>query len=262
VTDREPSDDDLRPYLELAREIQSEIARTAEDPRAGGDELVAAIEAVPGRERQRVLLAAFGRLPAERQWEIIEAAFGDAEIREHLAAVHAEALAIARRDERHRAQAATARLAGRLDLEDLPSEEEVVVGLFRRADVRGAIVLGIRSTVCARQLVLRTTPEPGRLRVIDDTFNPRNGMFVTAEYDHAAWERDHLTGHALVRLGSLTPTDDGMAFDPRVYAGARVDFEVGDDRREGILHLGFVTLGGEDVFATPTRPSAPYAGPR
>jgi hypothetical protein len=244
-----PQDDDLRPYLDLAREIHELVTRTAADADAGADELAAAIEAVPARERATVVRAVFDQLPSDRQWEVLAQVFDDDELRAHLAEEHEHRLATARRGESYRAAVSRARVDGRLDLRDLPVGAELVVGLFRPTDVRAAISRGHLSTVCARQLVLRTTEAPGAVRVIDDTFNPRSGLFVTADYDDRAWARERVASHATIRLGSLIDGDAAAELEPVLFPGARVDLEVDGTVREGLLHLGFVTVGGEDVFA-------------
>jgi hypothetical protein len=248
----EPDLDAIRPYLDLAREIQAEVARTAEDASSDGESLVAAIAAVPERERARVLRAVFDRLPAERQWSIIEEAFGDDAIRHYLADERTARLDEIHRAHRHRTVLAASRSERRLDLEALPPGEELLLGLFRPADVRAALDRGRLSDTCARQLVLRTTPDPRLLRVIDDVFNPRSAMFVTAAYDERVWNEERLTSHASVRIGSIISTASGDALETVLYPGARVDVELEVDGaavlRTGRLHLGFALLGGDDVF--------------
>jgi hypothetical protein len=240
------------PYLALAREIHDEVARLVADDDVDVDAMADAIARFPDAARARLVAEAFGRLPAERQWAVIERAFGDGDIRDHLAAERAARLAEARREAGWVGLAHAARDAGRLDTATLPAGTPVTLGLFPEHDVRAALPRGVRSTACARQLGLRVE-EPGVLRVIDDVFNPRAGYFVTREYDEQTWRTlDRLPAHALVRLGSAAGVDAGGGasfFEPVLYPAARVDVEVGERISPGRLHLGFAMLGTRDVFA-------------
>ena len=238
----------LGPFVELAREIQLEVDRIAEDDTAADvDSLTEALDRIPRQERQRVTLAVFDRLPAEVQWAVLERAFDDAEIREHLAAEHERRrTALALGDELGRI-ARAARSAGQLEIASLPSGAALTLGLFREADARAAVHLGRASDSCARQLVLRVASEHG-LRVIEDVFNPRGGYFVTRDYDEQTWQGERLAPHALVGVGALTggPTP---SFEAVLYPAGRVDFTIDTGPLQGRLHLGFVILGDIDVFA-------------
>jgi len=229
--------EDVRPYLALAREIQAEVRRIADDGADTGT-LAAAVEAIPERERRDVALAVFRRLDLERQWEILEKVFDDAE---HRAVLERERTAILVRSQWRSAQA--------FDTRDLDADATLTLGLFREADVRAAIALGHRSTACARRLVLVRAGDGGELRVIEDVFNPAGGYFVTDEYDHDTWDRDRLPSHAIVRAGSITATPAGSSFTPVLHIGGRADFERDGHVSEGRLHLGYVMVGGVDVFA-------------
>jgi hypothetical protein len=244
----------VRPFLDLAREIQAEVARVAGDDGADAQSLVEAIEAVPRRERERIARAVFDRLPPERQWAILERAFGDAEIRDYLEQDRSGRLAAIRRAAIDLSFAAAARTERRLDLVSLPAGLELTLGLFRAADVRAALLRGRASDVCARRLVLRTTDRAGWLHVIEDVFNPRRGLFVTADYDESVWQRERLESHDVVRVGSIDARagEEPGVLEPVLYPGGRVDVEVGGAVREGRLHLGFVLVGEEDTFATAT----------
>jgi hypothetical protein len=241
--------DDLRPYLDLAREIRAEVERLAADDATDGDALARAFEEIPRRERVQVARDVFARLPAERQWELLAALYGDDDLRAFLAEEHAARLAVLRRNEAWRPVVRAARLEHRLDTTTLPPGAPLTLGLFRSVDTRPALVRGQRSDTCARQLVLRATAVPGELHVLDDVFNPRGGLFVTGEYDERVWREDRLPGHAIVRVGAITDRGTGAQLEPTVYPGARVDFEVAGRLIEGRLHVGFVVLGDDDLFA-------------
>src|SRR5215204_1447497 len=60
----------LQPFLELAREISREVARLAADDSADVESLAETIDLIPRRERQRLTLGVFDRLPSEVQWSI------------------------------------------------------------------------------------------------------------------------------------------------------------------------------------------------
>jgi hypothetical protein len=232
--------DSLRPYLELAREIHAEVARVAADPSAHGDLLTELIDRIPEDRRLEVAQSIFDRLPAERQWEIVERVFGDDEIAAHLAGERDRLRAVAEREHRR----AAVRDAGVLDTRTIAAGEELTLGLFREHDVRPALGRGHAAATCARRLVLRSAGD-GSFRVIEDTFNPSGGYFVTAEYDEQTWrEHERLDGHTIVRVGSTT---DGL-FEPVLFPGGRVDVEVGGVATAGRLHLGFAMLSGLDLF--------------
>lgn len=229
--------EDARPYLALAREIQAEVRRIADDG-ADTETLAAAVACIPERERRDVALAVFRRLDVERQWEILDKVFDDDQLREVL---ERERTAIVVRSQWRSAQA--------FDTRYLDADATLTLGLFRESDVRAAMTLGHRSSTCARRLVLVRAGDGGELRVIEDVFNPAGGYFVTDEYDHDTWDRDRLSPHAIVRAGSITATPAGSSFTPVLHIGGRADFELDRQVHEGRLHLGYVMVGDVDVFA-------------
>ena len=247
----------VRPYLDLAQEIRHAVELFATDDAAEVESLVAALDSIPARERGDVARSIFDRLSPDRQWAVIERAFGDDEIRDYLERDRSARLAELRSTARQQAIARQARVERRLDTGALPDAQEVTLGLFLPADVRAALDRGVASQVCARQIVLRATAVQGELQVIGDTFNPRRGLFVTAAYDQRVFATEQLMSHAVVRIGSLTETEtetetatgSGPALEPVLYPGARVDVEVDGVPAEGRLHLGFVLIGDEDVYA-------------
>ena len=241
--------DALAPYLGLAREIRREVERFATDDSAEIESLTAALDAIPGRERATMARTVFERLAPVQQWAVLERLFGDDELRAALEDERTDRLAVVRRDLARRALVRDVVADGRLDLRRLPDGAMLSLGLFRPQDVVAAIGRGRASDVCARLLVLRATQDPGVLRVMDDVFNPRGALFVAAAYDQAAWQREHLDGHAAVRVGSMADDAGEAVLEPAVYLGARVDIEVDGTIRAGLLHLGFALLGDHDVFA-------------
>ncbi len=240
--------DEVRPFLDLAKEINHHVQQATTDGTYDAATLVDALRAVPDRERQQLVTTVFAQLDADRQWELLAAAYGDAEVRTYLESqrqVHLESL--------HASTAARAvadrwRTDQRVTLGDLPSAVVLTLGLFRPEDAGAALARGHRSSVCARQLTLRATEQPSVLRVIADVYNPQRGLFVTASYDEQAWRRERLESHSLVRLGSpgASPT---APFEPVLYPGARVDVERDDRVEVGRLHLGFAVVGDLDIFA-------------
>lgn len=238
----------LRPFLELAREIEREVARVATDDEAGAESLVEAVDSVPRRERQRFALAVFERLTPEAQWSVLERVWGDEEIAAFLEAERSVRLAELRRSGARRAVVAAARIEQALDSRSVPVGEHLTLGLFREPDVGAALRRGQLSDGCPRQLVLRSTA-PGAFRVIEDVFNPRGGYFVTAAYDEGTWRAERLAAHASVRIGSVDDGPAGPALQPVLYPGARADFEVDGAIVRGQLHLGVVMLGDVNVFA-------------
>lgn len=249
--------DAVRPYLDLAQEIRHAVERFTADDAAEIESLVAALDSIPQRERAGVARSIFDRLPADRQWAVIERAFGDDEVREYLAADREVRLRELRITAQQHALARAARVERRLDMQTLPDGQELTLGLFLPGDVRAALNRGSISQACARRIVLRATSVPGELQVIEDAFNPQRGMFVTASYDERVWATERLTSHALVRVGSLleqAPEGDSASgaitvLQPVLYPGARVDLAVDGVQHVGRLHLGFVVIGDEDIFA-------------
>jgi hypothetical protein len=248
---REAEIEAARPYLELAREIQAEVARIAADPTAQSDLLVELIDNAPREERMKLARRVFSELPPERQWALIEHVYGDKEIREYLGAERSVHLAEARAAAERLDLVARARAEGRLDTRDVPAGEQLTLGLFREREARAAVSRGHSSSTCARRLVLRAVGD-GTFQVIEDVFNPEGGYFVTAEYSEETWRTaDRLPGHLIVRVGSIVErgTGDGGTFEPVVYPGGRVDFELGDQAAPGRLHLGFGMLDDVGIFA-------------
>ena len=245
---RDDEAEGLGQYLELAREIRREIERFTSDDSALADSLGSALDAIPRRERERLAQATFDRLGPDQQWQVIERVFDDAEVRALLETRRARRVAEAKAAEDRRAVVNTAVRADCLDLLTLPDGATLTLGLFRPRDVRAAIGRGQNSDVCARSLELRTTPTPGSFRVIDDVFNPRGGLFVSAEYDQALWRSERLVGHSTVRVGSLA----GATLEPTLYLGGRVDVGTDGATMAGHLHLGFALIAGEVAFPGPS----------
>ena len=238
------ADRDVAPYLDLAREIQLEVARVAADGTTGTEALEAAFDGITRRERQRVAREVFDRLPADEQWAVLERVLGDDELAEALAGERGARLATAER----RVLAASLVDGDRLDPRTVPDGERLTLGLFREAEVDAGVRLGPAAASCARRLGLAATADPGRFRVIEDVFNPGGGYFVTADYDEATWRtQDRLAAHALVRVGSLD-AGDGTTLEPVLHLGGRVDVETDGTGRVGLLHLGFALVGDVEIF--------------
>ena len=196
--------DALTPYLDLAREIRREVERFAEDDSAEIESLSAALDAIPQRERAAVARSVFDHLAPAEQWAVLERLFGDAELRDALDDERTARLSTLRRDVERRALVDDVVSGDRLDLGRLPGGTVVSLGLFRPEDVRAAVGRGQDSDVCARLLVLRAAGDDDGFRVIDDVFNPRGGLFVTAAYDQIGLAAaSSSTGHSDVRVGSL-----------------------------------------------------------
>ncbi|MFL6205301.1 MAG: hypothetical protein ACJ739_08100 [Acidimicrobiales bacterium] len=250
--DREPhggaSDGAVEPaVLELAREIHAGIRQLVDDPAAHLDLLDALIEGISTERRLDLARTIFEQLPVEQQWAVLERVYGDDEIRAYLDAHRASLLADAEGHAGRIQLAARVRKERRLDTRDVDTGEELTLGLFREHDVRPALARGHTSSTCARRLVLRAVGD-GRFQVMEDTFNPRGGYFVTADYSEDTWQgHDRLEPHAVVRVGSI-PAGDASSFEPVVYPGGRVDVEMGGAASPGRLHLGFAMLSELDVF--------------
>jgi hypothetical protein len=234
-----------RPFLALAQEISADVERLAADGSTSPELLDDTISAIPQRERLEVARAVFDTLPPDQQWAVIERAFGDEEIRAALADERAARLDEVRRTEARRRLARTARARHRLDVGEVPVGETLTLGLFREGEAAAAVGRRPPSTAAARRLVLRRVEGPGTFAVVEDRFNPDGGYFVTAEYDGETWQEERLPSHAVVRPGSSSPS----GFEPVLYAGSRVDVDSDSGCREGRLHLGYASVGDEDVFA-------------
>jgi hypothetical protein len=237
-----------RPFLEVAREIREDVTRIAADPSVPAERIAEVFDAIPARERHAVVRAAFDQLTPREQWTVIADAFGDEEIRAALADERDARLAELRRDDARFRLARIARAERRVDTTQIAEHELVGLGLFLEPEVRAAISRGSASTTSARRVVLRRAQEPGMFRVVEDVFNPAGGYFVTGAYDAAAWEAERLAPHALVRAGTVSGADGDRSFEPVLYIGARVDFEIAGQPVEGRLHLGYATLDELDLF--------------
>ena len=234
--------------LELAKEIQAEIRRVAEDPDAHLDLLDALIDGISAEKRLDLARTIFEQLPAEQQWAVLERVYGDDELRSYLESHRASLRDLAEGRAGRQGLVDRARSARRLDTREVDAGDELTLGLFREHDVRAALTRGPSSSTCARRLVLRGLGD-GRFQVIEDTFNPKGGYFVTAEYSADTWrDHDRLEPHAVVRVGSIAASDPDPAFEPILYPGGRVDVEVGGAAARGRLHLGFAMLSELDVF--------------
>jgi hypothetical protein len=236
----------LRPYLGLAREIRDAVERFVDDDRATAESLGAALGTIPEREMAQVAASVFAQLSPTEQWAVLGQAVGDERLRALVAEAHDARLVELRRRATAQAVAATARAQGQMDLRRIEPGTEVTVRLFRPDDVAAVLGRGIRSDVCARELLLVATQVPGGFRVIADRFNPRRGLFVTAAYDESVWESERLHGHSEARIGSLDP--DGR-LEPVVRPGTRLDVEVGGQVLQGRLHVGALVIDDHDVFA-------------
>ncbi|MGH2717702.1 MAG: hypothetical protein ACRDJU_03870, partial [Actinomycetota bacterium] len=242
---------DHQGYLGLAREIREDLDRIVADTSASPALIGQLLDEIPTRERIATIKEVFAKLPAEQQWAILEKAFGDAQIAQALAEER-----VARLDERQRNAgrqqvARAARSENRLDTRQVAENDRLTLGLYREADVHAAVARGHRSTAAARRVVLRRGPDAGVFQVVEDAFSPDGGYFVTAEYDRQTWQADRLPAHAPIRIGSINPTSQGPEFEPVLYPGGRFDVEVAGELHQGLLHLGYVLLGDEDVFAAP-----------
>ena len=236
--------DESGPFLGLAREIQEEVRRLADDPDAGLDVLTDSFERLPREARQRVAEATFHALSAERQWEILVHLFGDDELRAALEHERTVRLADARSAARIHALVEVVHEHGVLDTREVPVHMRLTLGLFRESDVLPAIARGRASTACARRLILYSTGEAGVLQVMEDVFNPAGGLFVTGDYDEQRLARRAIDpAHARARRVRARPPV--RAIGP---SGGRVDVEVAGSIQRGHLHAGYALVGDAELF--------------
>lgn len=252
---RSDGPEDLGPYLDLAREIRSEVEKLAADDTADASLIEDAIDRFPAEARAQVARSAFERLAPERQWEVIERIFGDDEIHHYLEAERAARRTHARDTAALHGLALRSRAEGALDTRLLPGGALLTLGLFREPEVAAAVRRGRDSSACVRRVALRAEGDgSGSLRVVEDVFDPSRAYFVTRDYDEQTWRSERLESHDRVWVGSLGGTDstgaDGVAsFAPVLVAGARVDVLRDAATARGRLHLGFAMLAEDDVFA-------------
>lgn len=236
----------LRPYLGLAREIRDAVDRFVGDDMATAETLAAAFGSISEAELARVAAAVFAQLSPSEQWAVLGGVLGEARLRALVEQADAAAVAEVRRRVGTRAVASTAAAEGQLDLRWLLPGSVLTVLLFRPDDVASVLGRGARSDVCAREITCVATDDPGVVRVVTDRFNPRHGLFVTADYDESTWSAERVVANGLVRLGAA-----GVAgqLQPLIRPGGRLDVELDGRVSEGRLHVGAVLLDGEDVFA-------------
>lgn len=235
-----------RPFLELARQLQTEAQRWAADPDAGAESLGEAFDRLARDARHREAEATFRQLPPEQQWAVLERLFGDDELRQALDQERARHLSLARASLRRAAVLHAVATRHVLDTRLVPAGEQLSLGLFRETDVQAALRRGSSSTTCARRVVLQATGATGDLHVVEDVFNPSKGLFVTSDYDESTWAAERLEAHASVRIGAAS--DAG--FEPLVYPGGRFDIEVAGVVHVGRLHAGWALLADADLFTT------------
>lgn len=240
--------EDLEPYLALAREIRRDVERIAADDAAGAESLVDAIDRFPRAERDRVAHTVFERLSPDAQWAVLEKAFGDEEIRDHLRAERQAGLDQVKRDDERLALVRRFRAARQIETSLVPQGIPLTLGMFREREVAAAVQRGARSTNAARRLVLRAGAGH-EFRVVEDVFNPQRGFFVSGDYDERVWRGERLESHQEVRVGSINALGDDVALEPVLVAGARVDVSTDEGQTRGRLHLGFAMLADDDIFA-------------
>jgi hypothetical protein len=252
----------VQPFVELARQLEAEVARIAADPDAGVEALVEVFDRLPHEARLDVARATFAALPAERQWTVLEGLFDDDDLRAALADDRARRVERAQHLARHAALVEHAASHRRLDTRLIPPDEQLTLGLFREEDVRAALLRGRAATTCARRLVLVATAPAGTFEVVEDVFNPTGALFVTADYDDATWRAERLPAHAVVRVGGLLQTDrTEHRFEPVLQAGGRFDVELGETVRPGRLHVGFALLGDDELFSDGAATQPPAGRP-
>lgn len=239
--------DGPEPLRDLAAEIRRAVDRFVADDAADPSSLSAALDGLGRQELAAMARSAFDRLEPLQQWAILERALGEAGAVDALSAEQRGRLGALRRRMAAEAVVDGAVVGDTLDLRALPEGTELRIGLFRPGDLRSAAGRGADSEVCAREVLLRSGPEPGELRVVDDEFNPRGGLFVSADYDRDVWESERLDSHSTVSLGWLGGPD-AASLQPQLRRGARVD-SVADGRVvRGRLHLGWAVVDGVDAF--------------
>lgn len=235
----------VEPYTGLAREIERAVAGIVLSETAQAHAIGEVFDAMLAEKRRRAAIAIFNTLPKENQWQIIADTFGDEEMKGILQSHHGSAKA----ELESRALAESMNQKAALETERIPAHSRLTLGLFMESEVQSALRRGQQAQHCARRLTLVVTEQAGVLSVVTDEFNPNKAYFLTSQYDHDVWRaQDMLPSHSLVRLGSIRNSGGSVSFDPIVYPGGRVDFEVDGQPINGKLHLGYAVLGGEDIF--------------
>ncbi|UDY35683.1 hypothetical protein [Dermatobacter hominis] len=238
------------PLSELAQEIRRAVDRFVTDDAADPASLAAALDALPRQELAAIARVAFDRLEPLQQWAVLERVLGERGAVDALAVDQRDRLGSLRREAAAAHVVAEAVEDDVIDLTALPAGVELSIGLFRPGDVRAASGRGRLSDVCARQLVVLATSTPGTFRVVDDVFNPRGGLFVSAEYDLSVWSSERLDSHSAARLGSLAGAD-ADSLEPVLRRGARVDVVAAERTMPGRLRLGWATVDDVDAFGAP-----------
>ena len=233
---REAEIEAARPYLELAREIQAEVARIAADPAA---EQRAARRA----HRQRAAGGTDEAGPADLQRAPARAAVGRSSSTSTATRRSASTSAPSGRRTSPRPAPAAARLdlvararaEGRLDTRDVPAGEQLTLGLFREHESRAAVSRGHASSTCARRLVLRAVGDgtlPGdRGRVQPRRRLLRDRRVLRGDLAHAPTA---CPVTSIVRVGSIVErgAGTGATFEPVLYpAGASTSSSVTRPRR-------------------------------
>lgn len=244
----DPGSVDDAALVVLAQRIRDEVDRFVGDEGALADGLDRVIDHLRLEERSRVVLAAFDGLGPDERVRLLRDVLGDAAVGELLAGELQHRYARRRSDDAARDQIRRAVHGESIDLTALDEGTRLDLGLYRIDDVDHGVARGSGSEVCARRVELRATRDPGVLRVVRDTYNPRGGLAVTPAYDRSVWESERLDAHLAVEPGSLEAGHVEDGFTGSLHRRARVDVRIGGRVRIGRLHLGDATVGGLDAW--------------
>ncbi|MDB5164164.1 MAG: hypothetical protein JWS12_782 [Candidatus Saccharibacteria bacterium] len=237
------------PYIELAREIQDNIARIAMTGTAQDAALVELFDSIGREARQEAARNVFSTLSLENRWHIIATVFSDDEIKTALELQHESLHRQAARKNYYAEIAREAQEHNRLDLLNLDFGVPLVLGLFRSAEVAQVVRTGKKSQICARRLSLLSTNDKGVFQVINDEFNPHGSFRIGADYNEEIWRKqERFDGHSLIRPGFQLENSDSLQFQSALYVESRVDFQSNNQTHTGLLSLGYAVVGDYDVF--------------
>lgn len=215
---------ELEPYAELAREAQGQV---------GSEELTAAnrqaiLEQIAKNERERLVVAALGQLPIDRQYDALARTFSDIQLQGAAAKMRAEAKARLDFQDRIAALRQYGQTHQSIKLSDVPPHAAMAVDLYSVvdfADIDGAPRTLVKKYQPVRKLMTSSQDPPGRFVVVQD---------LLLDGDQRA--HPYFKPHDAIGLGSLitdVPGTSGSLSD-EIYLGSSLDYTHG--AAQGNIH--------------------------
>jgi hypothetical protein len=248
------------PYSEMVRQKVGELSLSYQGD--DGDELeeivAAAVELTTDDEHKKLVQNAYDTLPSVARWEalLLYCAEGDDAqlLRDVINQSKAAELAHANRYQRYGKLLTDAQENGRVDVAKIPSDVEIIIGLFPSKWNLRKDALTPDSKVLARCVTARTT-DNAVLRIMNDEYNPYKFGDMPMSYSGEDWRKTELHNYDYVRFGSETVGPKHSDRSPILYQGQTV-YQLRDgDFKKLPLDLGFLIVDGINLFDPANKPT-------